>query len=100
MRLNELAGRTHNDLNQYPVFPWVLKDYTSQTLNLADPEAFRDLSRPMGAQVQEQREVVSAMYEEFTDPHIPKFHYGSHFSTAGFVLYYLVRTQPQLQPSA
>ena len=23
MRLNELAGRTYNDLNQYPIFPWV-----------------------------------------------------------------------------
>ena len=23
MRLNVLAGRTYNDLNQYPIFPWV-----------------------------------------------------------------------------
>jgi Beige/BEACH domain len=22
MQLNTLAGRTYNDLNQYPVFPW------------------------------------------------------------------------------
>ena len=50
MRLNQLAGRTHADLNQYPVFPWVLADYESATLNLADPASFRDLSRPMGAQ--------------------------------------------------
>ena len=50
IRLNTLAGRTYNDLNQYPVFPWVLADYTSASLNLADPASFRDLSRPMGAQ--------------------------------------------------
>lgn len=25
MRLNALAGRTYNDLSQYPVFPWILK---------------------------------------------------------------------------
>ena len=24
MKLNELAGRTYSDLNQYPVFPWIL----------------------------------------------------------------------------
>lgn len=30
MHLNTLAGRTHNDYMQYPVFPWVLADYTSQ----------------------------------------------------------------------
>ena len=51
MRLNELAGRTYNDLNQYPVFPWVLSDYTSQTLDLSDCDVFRDFSKPMGAQV-------------------------------------------------
>ena len=55
MRLNELAGRTHNDLNQYPVFPWVLSDYKSPTIDLSDPKVYRDLSRPMGAQVEEQR---------------------------------------------
>lgn len=30
MYLNSLAGRTHSDLMQYPVFPWVLADYHSQ----------------------------------------------------------------------
>lgn len=29
MRLNTLAGRSYNDLTQYPVMPWVLRDYTS-----------------------------------------------------------------------
>jgi hypothetical protein len=28
MQLNTLAGRTYNDLNQYPVFPWVLQNYS------------------------------------------------------------------------
>ena len=30
MRLNVLAGRTSNDLTQYPVVPHVLKDFTSR----------------------------------------------------------------------
>jgi len=29
MRLNTIAGRTFNDLSQYPVFPWILADYNS-----------------------------------------------------------------------
>lgn len=34
-------------------------------------------------------------YEGFADPAIPKFMYGSHYSTAaGVVLHYLVRLQP------
>ena len=44
-----LAGRTYNDLNQYPVFPWILADYTSESLDLNDPATFRDLSKPVGA---------------------------------------------------
>ncbi|KAL4275529.1 hypothetical protein AHAS_Ahas20G0116300 [Arachis hypogaea] len=33
-------------------------------------------------------------YASFNDPVIPKFHYGSHYSSAGTVLYYLVRVEP------
>ena len=29
MQLNTLAGRSYNDLMQYPIFPWVLADYES-----------------------------------------------------------------------
>ena len=30
MCLNTLAGRSYNDLMQYPVFPWVVADYESE----------------------------------------------------------------------
>lgn len=50
MHLNTLAGRSYNDLMQYPVFPWILADYDSLELDLNDPATFRDLTKPMGAQ--------------------------------------------------
>lgn len=34
MQLNTLAGRSYNDLNQYPVFPWIIADYESEELDL------------------------------------------------------------------
>ena len=34
---------------QWPVFPWILADYTSTALDLDSPGAFRDLSKPIGA---------------------------------------------------
>lgn len=46
---NLAAGRSFNDLSQWPVFPWVLADYDSARLDLEDPQSFRDLSLPMGA---------------------------------------------------
>ncbi len=37
MFLNTIAGRSYNDLGQYPIMPWILKNYTSETLDLSDP---------------------------------------------------------------
>jgi Beige/BEACH domain len=48
--LNLAAGRSFNDLAQWPVFPWVLRDYSSAVLDLCDEAAYRDLTKPMGAQ--------------------------------------------------
>ena len=80
MRLNRLAGRTTSDLSQYPVFPWVLADYTSTTLDLNDPNVYRDLQYPISAQHEDTRETLlksykdsqllartSAMYDTFSD---------------------------------
>lgn len=39
--LNTLAGRTYNDLMQYPVLPFILADYTSDVLDLENPKSFR-----------------------------------------------------------
>lgn len=49
MILNTLAGRSYNDLTQYPVFPWVLADYSSDVLDFNKSSTFRDLSKPVGA---------------------------------------------------
>ena len=50
MYINVLAGRSMNDITQYPVFPWVLCDYKSETVpDLTDKRNFRDLNKPMGA---------------------------------------------------
>ncbi|KAJ4952245.1 hypothetical protein NE237_029077 [Protea cynaroides] len=94
MQLNTLAGRSYNDITQYPVFPWILTDYTSKTLDLSDPSSYRDLSKPIGALNAERLKKFQERYSSFDDPVIPKFHYGSHYSSAGTVLYYLVRVEP------
>ncbi|WOL10122.1 BEACH domain-containing protein C2 [Canna indica] len=94
MELNTLAGRSYNDITQYPVFPWILADYSKNELDLADPATYRDLSKPVGALNPERLKKFQERYSSFEDPVIPKFHYGSHYSSAGTVLYYLVRVEP------
>ncbi|KAL2846439.1 hypothetical protein BJY01DRAFT_213407 [Aspergillus pseudoustus] len=97
MLINTLAGRTFNDLTQYPVFPWVIADYTSQELDLTNPKSFRDLSKPMGCQTQEREAELRERYQAFAemgDGDSPPFHYGTHYSSAMIVSSYLIRLQP------
>ena len=94
MELNTLAGRSFNDLSQWPVFPWVLADYSSPVLDLHNPASFRDLSKPVGALNPERAARFRERYAGWEDPLVPPFHYGSHYSSAATVLHYLLRLQP------
>jgi hypothetical protein len=49
MLLNSYAQRSMNDLTQYPVMPWIIKDYKSEKLDLEDPMIYRDLAISVGA---------------------------------------------------
>jgi hypothetical protein len=100
MLVNTMAGRTFNDLTQYPVFPWVLADYTSEELDLNNPASFRDLSKPMGAQHNSRAAEFIERYRTFADMgdhNTPAFHYGTHYSSAMIVTSYLIRLQPFVQ---
>ncbi|CCD22233.1 Bph1p NDAI_0A00750 [Naumovozyma dairenensis CBS 421] len=95
--LNTLAGRSFNDLTQYPVFPWVIADYTSENLDLSNPKSYRDLSKPMGAQTERRRNEFIERYEalhSLNDPQSPPFHYGTHYSSAMIVSSFLIRLKP------
>ncbi|XP_045151741.1 lipopolysaccharide-responsive and beige-like anchor protein [Echinops telfairi] len=94
MFLNTLAGRSYNDLNQYPVFPWVITNYESEDLDLTLPSNYRDLSKPIGALNPKRAAFFAERYESWEDDQVPKFHYGTHYSTASFVLAWLLRIEP------
>ncbi|WFD27181.1 beige protein-like 1 [Malassezia nana] len=94
MTLNTLAGRTMNDLTQFPVFPWVLADYDSTELDWQRASTFRKLDLPMGAQQPARRADFIARYEQLCQVHMEPFHYGTHYSTATSVCGFLVRVQP------
>ncbi|CAL9708759.1 unnamed protein product [Knipowitschia caucasica] len=99
MHLNTLAGRSYNDLMQYPVFPWILADYDAQELDLNNPKTFRNLSKPMGAQTDDRLTQYKKRYKDWEDPNgeTPAYHYGTHYSSAMIVASYLVRMEPFTQ---
>lgn len=114
MELNTLAGRSYNDLTQYFIMPWIIADYTSPFLNLDDPKSYRDLSKPVGALNPDRLETFRQRMigmggasmtttnskngknsRDGGDPNsIPPFLYGSHYSSAGITLFYLIRMEP------
>ncbi|XP_071535311.1 neurobeachin isoform X2 [Panulirus ornatus] len=94
MFLNTIAGRTYNDLNQYPVFPWVLTNFDSHELDLSQPSNYRDLSKPIGALNPSRRAFFEERYNSWEHDQIPPFHYGTHYSTSAFTLNWLIRLEP------
>uniref|UniRef100_A0A3P9AQ13 Neurobeachin n=1 Tax=Esox lucius TaxID=8010 RepID=A0A3P9AQ13_ESOLU len=94
MFLNTVAGRTYNDLNQYPVFPWVLTNYESEELDLTLPANFRDLSKPIGALNPKRAVFYAERYETWEEDQTPPHHYNTHYSTAGSTLFWLLRIEP------
>uniref|UniRef100_A0A8C2UEC8 Lysosomal trafficking regulator n=1 Tax=Coturnix japonica TaxID=93934 RepID=A0A8C2UEC8_COTJA len=104
--LNKHAGRSFNDLMQYPVFPFILSDYISETLDLNDPSVYRNLVKPIAVQSKEKEDRYVDTYkyleEEYRKgareddpmPPVQPYHYGSHYSNSGTVLHFLVRLPP------
>uniref|UniRef100_T1IQQ2 BEACH-type PH domain-containing protein n=1 Tax=Strigamia maritima TaxID=126957 RepID=T1IQQ2_STRMM len=106
--LNKFAGRSHNDLMQYPVFPFILSNYTTDSLNLMDPVNYRDLQRPVAIQDKRREKHYMETYQYWKNekqkqdvlsdsrlmPVLGPFHYGSHYSNSMTVLYFLVRLPP------
>lgn len=65
LHLNRLAGRSFNDLSQYPIMPWVIQDYTSPTINLANPAIYRRFDRPMGMQSESRSQAMQVTENSF-----------------------------------
>ncbi|GFH08813.1 BEACH domain-containing protein, partial [Haematococcus lacustris] len=91
--------RSFNDLAQWPVFPWVLANYVTSHLDLNDPANFRDLSKPVGAlnpaRLKDFKKRFRDMpHDSFQEGDVPPFLYGTHYSTPGYVMYWLLRAAP------
>jgi hypothetical protein len=70
-----------------------------QVLDLANPDTFRNLSKPMGAQTPERLSQFLKRFREWDDPtgDTPPYMYGTHYSSAMIVLSYLLRMEPFTQ---
>ena len=88
LKINKFSGRTYNDLSQYLVLPWTLKDY----LNINDKNYIRNFSLPMAVQEKENLEIVKNNYDLENDKN--KSYFKCHYSNSSYVTIYLYRINP------
>ena len=103
MLINIYANRSLNDVNQYPVFPWILTDYKSDKFpEDISKDVIRPLDTPMGmlevsddAKQRKQDYMDHWLISQDDDDREDEYdRYGSHYSTSLYVTYYLVRIFP------
>ena len=104
MLINIYANRSLNDINQYPVFPWIITNYKESDFNslLKDQNLIRPFGVPMGmmditegAENRKNNFIEHWKSMEEDEEKTPNYdRYGTHYSTSLYVSYYLIRTFP------
>ena len=81
--INKYSSRTYNDYNQYLVFPLLFMDAANNKK--------RDLSKVIALNKENSERSFEKAINNYN---LFKFHFNQHYSTGGFILYYLVRLIP------
>ena len=98
--LNKYSTRTYNDLSQYPIFPWLLIDYSkidnilnNLLNNKNEINDLRDMRYPLSVQTPESRKEAIIRFQTEKTESFPS-HFGTHYSNSSYIFYYLMRINP------
>ncbi len=89
--VNFYACRSFNDMNQYPVFPWLSSE------DETDKFQERDFRYPICVQSEARRKKIKELTNRICLLKNFPNNFNSHYSTSAFVIYYLVRVSPFTQ---
>ena len=81
--INKYSSRTFNDYNQYLIFPLLFLDVSR--------EIKRNLSKAICLNKDNNKEIL---FKCISNRLSEGFHFNQHYSTGGFILFYLVRLIP------
>jgi hypothetical protein len=101
MYLNIFGNRSFSDINQYPVFPWIVANFKEDSINFE--KDFRDLSLPMGMleidakSIERKERYLEEFKESNFDITEKQRHYGTHYSNPLTIAHYLTRVFPLTQ---
>ena len=102
--VNKFSSRSFNDINQYPIFPWIFRESSlGSHRNKNKIPKFRDLRYPISMKgntvdlekEEEEKEEIEAFFESSKEES-KKYpsHFRLHYSTSGYLLSFLVRVSP------
>lgn len=70
--VNKFSGRSFNDMSQYPIFPWIISDYSSQPGDFIEAQRnetmFRDLKKHTGIISSTKEAVCDDSWEDTSEP--------------------------------
>ena len=101
--INKFSSRSYNDINQYPIFPWIFRETSLGSHKDAKRlPKLRDLEYPISLkgnsandnleeELQDSKLFFDASLEE--NRKYPT-HFRLHYSTSGYILSFMVRTSP------
>lgn len=92
--LNILAGRSFCDTSQYPVYPWVIMDRWSETIDLDDRNVYRDLGKSMLALSPGKLELEIAKWNELEPDDPARCLSREMISSSAGVVNALIRVEP------
>ena len=95
MLLNKYSGRSFNHLGQYPIFPWVIRDYSSTVLPLHAEATYRPLDTTVaGISLGKKKLADEKLRVLLEDKTLPAYQFGSHYLPGRVVLGYMLRLEP------
>ena len=103
--LNKFSSRSFNDINQYPIFPWIFRESAlGSQLDKGQIPKLRDLRYPIsikGKSIGKENEEFENLEEAkcYFDASLDEnrrypSHFRLHYSTSGYILSFMVRSSP------
>jgi len=71
MYLNRLSNRSFNDITRYPIFPWIISDYSNEELKINNKYQYRDFLKPVGIINEASRRRAEEYFQYLKDDPLP-----------------------------
>lgn len=95
MLLNKYSGRSFHNLMQYPVFPWVLNNYSDPKINLHDEYSYRQLDCTIAGVSSPKRQAADEVWKYLNKTNAANhYQFKSPYLSGKIVIEYLARIEP------